>query len=233
MKTNTLLAAGIGLTALLTNCQAKDDDPQQPPVASFTYSGAAQNFTPIVFSSTAPGAASYAWDFGDATTATQPNPSHTFRRAGTYTVVLRATGAAGTATSSQTLTLSQADTAVIISQRLAGSYRFNRVYRVNYNTYTNSPIVYTRLRDTTLTLTPVSRGGVSFYGRSWTPMGSSTWASAGVASPSYTYVQGIGAAYTGASFLQSGDSVSFSINNFPSNGPGPKEYLSFYGGKIR
>jgi PKD repeat protein len=233
MKTKTVLTAGIGLAALLNGCQAKDDDPQQPPVASFTYSGAAQNFTPIVFSGTAPGAASYAWDFGDATTATQPNPSHTFRRAGTYTVVLRATGAAGTATSSQTLTLSQADTAAIIGQRLAGDYRFNRVYRVNYNSYTNSPNVYTRLRDTTLTLTPSSAKWIDLYGKGWMLSSSGNWSTTGVPRPAYNYIQGIGSLYTIATFLQNGDSVSFTITKIGGNGPGPKEYLSYYGGKIR
>jgi PKD repeat protein len=228
----TFLAVGIGLVIVLTGCQTTDDDTPQPPTAAFTYAGAAQNFTPIAFTSISSGATAYAWDFGDATTSTEPNPSHVFRRAGTYTVVLRATGATGTGTASQTLTLAQADTFAIINQRMAGTYRFNRVYRINRNTYTNSPVVYTRLRDTTLTIAPTA-WGVMMYSRSWQLWGSGTWSLAGIRRPAYTYIQGIGSLYTSASFLQNGDSVSFYINNTPGNGPGPKESLSFYGGKIR
>ena len=229
----TLAAAGFGLVALLVGCQTGDDEMPQPPTASFTYAGTAQNFTALDFTSTAPGAAAYAWDFGDATTSTQPNPSHVFRRAGTYTVVLRATGASGTATTSQTLALAQADTAALIGQRLAGTYFFGRVYRINYNNYTGSPTTYTRLRDTTLTIVSSPFGSMCFYERCWRLVASGNWNSVGVPRPSYTYAQGTGSLYTGATFLQNGDSVSFSINNTPGNGPGPKEYLSFRGGKVR
>ncbi|TQN37551.1 PKD domain-containing protein [Blastococcus colisei] len=42
--------------------------------------------------------ASFAWDFGDGTTATQPQTSHTFAAAGEYEVALTVTDAAGQAT---------------------------------------------------------------------------------------------------------------------------------------
>ncbi|MFA7198515.1 MAG: PKD domain-containing protein, partial [Methanoculleus sp.] len=38
---------------------------------------------------------SWAWDFGDGTTATEQNPTHTYTTAGTYTVKLTATNAGG------------------------------------------------------------------------------------------------------------------------------------------
>ena len=229
----TLLAAGIGLTAILGACQSQDEDTPQPPTATFTYTGTAQNFTPITFTSNAPGAATYAWDFGDATVSTQPNPAHAFRKAGTYAVVLRATGANGTATTSQNLTLAQADTAALIGQQLAGNYFFNRVYRINYNTSTNSPAIYTRLRDTTMTVTPLSFGGISLYSRDWALRGSGNLRFSGVLRPVYSYAQGVGSLSTQALFLQSGDSVSFTISKSAGLGSGPKEALSFRGGKVR
>ena len=38
---------------------------------------------------------SWAWDFGDGTTSTLQNPSHTFGAAGTYSVTLTSTGPGG------------------------------------------------------------------------------------------------------------------------------------------
>lgn len=44
---------------------------------------------------------SWAWDFGDGTTDTTQNPSHTYESPGTYTVSLQATNASGADTSTQ------------------------------------------------------------------------------------------------------------------------------------
>lgn len=41
---------------------------------------------------------SWVWDFGDGTTSTQQNPSHTYQSGGNYTVVLSVTGTSGTVT---------------------------------------------------------------------------------------------------------------------------------------
>ena len=38
--------------------------------------------------STGPGLLTYSWDFGDGTTSAEPNPSHTYTKAGSYTVKL-------------------------------------------------------------------------------------------------------------------------------------------------
>ncbi len=40
------------------------------------------------FSNNSGGVSSYLWDFGDGTTSTLPNPSHTYASAGTYTITL-------------------------------------------------------------------------------------------------------------------------------------------------
>lgn len=45
---------------------------------------------------------SWAWNFGDSSTSTAQNPSHTYTTAGTYTVALTATNSAGSSTSTRT-----------------------------------------------------------------------------------------------------------------------------------
>ena len=47
----------------------------------------------------------YRWDFGDGTTSTQANPSHTFAQPGTYTVTLEATNCGGTVSRTITVTV--------------------------------------------------------------------------------------------------------------------------------
>ncbi|KAF1078663.1 PKD domain-containing protein [Methanogenium sp. MK-MG] len=70
-----------------------------PPVASFTFSpaspvvGQAVSFTDA---STGDGITSWSWDFGDGQGNTLQNPSHAYASAGTYTVSLTVTNAAGT-----------------------------------------------------------------------------------------------------------------------------------------
>ncbi|QKG79458.1 PKD domain-containing protein [Tenuifilum thalassicum] len=57
------------------------------PLASFTY---VANKTTVTFTNTSINANSYSWDFGDGTTSTEENPTHTFPDGGTYTVALTA-----------------------------------------------------------------------------------------------------------------------------------------------
>ncbi|WP_405246594.1 PKD domain-containing protein [Cellulophaga sp. Asnod2-G02] len=71
-------------------------------------------------------ALTYAWDFGDGTTATTPNPSHSFTTAGTYTVTLTITDDGTPAlNSTDTITIivtdaNQAPTAVATSDITSG-----------------------------------------------------------------------------------------------------------------
>lgn len=44
---------------------------------------------------------SWAWSFGDGSSSTEENPAHTYTTAGTYTVVLTATNAGGSSTSTE------------------------------------------------------------------------------------------------------------------------------------
>ncbi|TAL07416.1 MAG: DNRLRE domain-containing protein [Chloroflexota bacterium] len=68
-----------------------------PPVASFTASVTTQTAgLPISFTDTSTNTpTSWLWDFGDGTTSTLRNPSHTWTTAGPYTVSLTATNAVG------------------------------------------------------------------------------------------------------------------------------------------
>ncbi|MBN8676879.1 MAG: PKD domain-containing protein [Chitinophagales bacterium] len=78
------------------------------PVAGFT---SATNGLTANFTNTSSGATSYSWDFGDNSGSTDANPSHSYTADGTYTVILSATNACGTVTSTQTVTVATAPTA--------------------------------------------------------------------------------------------------------------------------
>lgn len=65
------------------------------PVANFSWSSA--NLA-VTFNNLSTGATTYSWLFGDAGTATAPNPVHNYAASGTYTVELTANGACGTNT---------------------------------------------------------------------------------------------------------------------------------------
>ena len=68
-----------------------------PPVADFTADTMTGTFPlTISFTDASTGnPTSWAWDFGDSTTSTDQNPSHTYSTAGTYTVNLTAVNAGG------------------------------------------------------------------------------------------------------------------------------------------
>ena len=82
--------------------------PTPSPVANFASSCTSNICT---FSNTSTNATSYSWSFGDGTAAvTSTSPSHTFARAGTYTVILTARNtAAVTSTKSQAVTVNCAN----------------------------------------------------------------------------------------------------------------------------
>jgi PKD repeat protein len=98
--TFTPAAATAGWLRALRPAATGTPPPPAPtaPVASFTASpdsGVAP--LPVQFTDTSTGTpTSWAWDFGNGQTSTAKDPAHTFTTAGTYTVTLRATNAAGT-----------------------------------------------------------------------------------------------------------------------------------------
>jgi PKD repeat protein len=80
------------------------------PTAAFTASPTTGTAPlAVTFANTSTGATSYSWNFGDGSPAgTTAAPSHTFAAAGTITVTLTATNAAGTSTATQAITVSGA-----------------------------------------------------------------------------------------------------------------------------
>ncbi|MFT4216806.1 MAG: PKD domain-containing protein [Micropruina sp.] len=71
--------------------------PNRAPSAAFSYTKSFQTVNVDASGSTDPdgAVASYAWDFGDGTTATGVTASHTYASAGTYSVTLTVTDAQG------------------------------------------------------------------------------------------------------------------------------------------
>lgn len=66
------------------------------PAAQFTFTPlTAETNQPHYFTNQSLGGGSLVWDFGDGTTSTEENPSHTFKRSGTFRVCLSVTNAFG------------------------------------------------------------------------------------------------------------------------------------------
>jgi PKD repeat protein len=85
------------------------EEPEIPgaaPTAGFTYVATGNS---VAFTNTSTDATSYSWDFGDASSSTQASPTHVYANSGSYTVVLSATNANGTTTSTQTIVLGATD----------------------------------------------------------------------------------------------------------------------------
>ena len=64
-------------------------------VAGFTIAVDAADFRKVTFTNVTQNASTYAWDFGDGASSTDPNPVHTYAIEGTYNVKLTATGNGG------------------------------------------------------------------------------------------------------------------------------------------
>ncbi len=98
------------------------------PIANFAVSRRA-GIAPmtIQFNDTSAGyPTSWAWDFGDGTTSTARNPSHTYSAAGNYTVNLTATNTLGSNTSSCASYM-----AVLSQQSALSNYHFINLYMAN------------------------------------------------------------------------------------------------------
>ncbi len=94
--TVTLIATNsLGCQGMLTRTQYIVIHPK--PVTAFSATPLTYCFSsqPVHFTSSSQQAVSYLWDFGDGQTSTQPNPSHVYSSAGTYTVKLITTSSQG------------------------------------------------------------------------------------------------------------------------------------------
>lgn len=95
MKKFLYILSGIGLMTM--SCNKGNDNTSNKPVAKFSISGY-EHPTPctITFINVSSNSTSYMWDFGDGTTSTASNPTHTYNLNGTYILRLTATGPEGT-----------------------------------------------------------------------------------------------------------------------------------------
>ncbi|GAA1273039.1 hypothetical protein GCM10009609_40160 [Pseudonocardia aurantiaca] len=109
------ISEGRAVAAWVTALRPGGPPGPEAPVASFTAAPPSPSDPLTVqFTDTSTGApATWSWDFGDGTTTTQQNPSHTFAAAGEYTVSLTATSSVGSSTPvSQVVTIQQSSAGI-------------------------------------------------------------------------------------------------------------------------
>jgi subtilisin family serine protease len=103
---NVTLVASNGSSSRLANAAITVVVPA--PLASFTMSmSSGRAPLSVSFTNGSSNASSYVWSFGDGSSnSIEFSPSHSFTKAGTYTVTLAAAGAGGSVTASKTFTIS-------------------------------------------------------------------------------------------------------------------------------
>ncbi|GAB3648413.1 hypothetical protein GCM10028791_12120 [Echinicola sediminis] len=102
------------------------------PTAGFT---TVTNELNASFTNSSENVTSYSWNFGDGNTSTEESPSHTYESAGTYTVVLTATGANGR--------IVEADEDITIIENLKAAYTFEKEYlAVNFTNASENAVAY-------------------------------------------------------------------------------------------
>ena len=105
------LPALLATLALGACHEDESNTPAPKPNAVFAYtSGDCTSNCPVTFHNTSQNATTYAWDFGDHSTGTQAEAAfaHTYAQTGVYRVKLTASGAGGTDTTSQRITVGAA-----------------------------------------------------------------------------------------------------------------------------
>jgi subtilisin family serine protease len=127
---NVTLVASDGPDSRLANAIITVAAPR--PVVSFTANKSSGRAPlSVSFSSKSSNASSFLWSFGDGSAGSiEASPTHTFKKAGTFTVTLTATGPGGTATASRTIKVSRPlpDLALSLSRKaskLQSGYRFS------------------------------------------------------------------------------------------------------------
>jgi len=103
------LLAGTGLEAdnnVNNDTMSRMIEVIEPAVANFTY---VPGIYEVVFTNTSTNAVNYSWDFGDATSSVEQNPTHTYSAAGNYTVILESSNICSSDTTTQLISLSGVD----------------------------------------------------------------------------------------------------------------------------
>ena len=105
MKTFKLLSLAALMVFSLFTVSCKKS--QSAPTAAFSYTpNPGKAGQGVQFNYTGSGASTYSWTFGDGSAASVvENPDHTYNTAGTYNVTLSVSNAAGSASTSQTITV--------------------------------------------------------------------------------------------------------------------------------
>jgi len=108
------------------------------PVANFSASPTSGRAPlAVTFTNSSSGnVTSYSWNFGDGRTSTGQNPVHTYATAGTYSVILTATGPGGTNTKTQTgyITVSSGPVAAYNFEEVSGSKVIDASGKGNHGT---------------------------------------------------------------------------------------------------
>jgi len=132
MKKNANLTLVFTLLILLFGCSKSDTSTPNtvptiiPPTADFTFSSTSTLAPALVnFNNNSKVASSYLWDFGDNTTSTLSNPTHTYYQGGIFTIKLTAYGSGGT-------------TSVITKSITINSPKQVKITAVTLNSTTNS-----------------------------------------------------------------------------------------------
>ena len=96
-------------TLKVTNAQGVNTVAKQTHVAAMTNPTAVYNFTKnggtVTFVNTSVQAEQYMWNFGDGTTSTEANPTHTYAQNGTYFVLLSAMNGCGSSVLQKTVSI--------------------------------------------------------------------------------------------------------------------------------
>jgi uncharacterized delta-60 repeat protein len=152
-----------GAETILTVSYIDNGSANQPPVAVLsadTLNGTAPltvNFSSAGSSDPDGNIVSYHWDFGDQTTSTQPNPSHVFNTAGSYTVILTVTDDAGSSAQDSDVVQVTDDTTLFFDDFASGDISSWQKLRGNW-TVVNQALVGQHAKKAEI-LTPFSGCG--------------------------------------------------------------------------
>lgn len=114
--------------------------PPSPVTSSFTIGGGNQcvNGNSYSFTNTSSSGLgiTYVWDFGDGTTSSIANPTHSYSSAGTFTVTLNVYSSGGSNTSSQTVTVYPKPSAAFSYNNNGLLHNFNSNCSISSGTFT-------------------------------------------------------------------------------------------------
>ena len=140
----------LSLALTLSDCSIFESAVKPKPTAQFTYNigaGAVVNFT-----NQSSNANSYTWDYGDGTPFDiVSSPTHTFLNNGTFEVILTANGDGGSATTTRSITITNANVGTFTFNGVVFNGTTTAIYDpwVSYDvdvlitdTYGNTAIVY-------------------------------------------------------------------------------------------